>query len=1347
MSLPNTDSLTTGFPLVIPTSTQQPSARLVLRNDRGQVVQQWLVKQNKCTLGSASSCGLRCDLPGIAPYHALLVIGARQVFIRALAPKLTRNNRPFNEILLTEEESHFEIAGHRFELSRKRDAVSTGAQAERSKQERLKFTLARPFELSGRKAPVTTIVADTPTVQPATSLNPANMDPRWVAQLIQSAIEPLESQLNNLLQPLNELQSESRKMRRLRKKRQASKPRNAQHLAADAAGLPHIAPQMSQQVEDLVVKHSAAMDVLTERISDVNQQLSAIERIIAAEREESKLDSIPAEDPKLTRQSQAIEQLQNGIVTVTATLQSLQSQQSQEWDHELEWKSNIQEQLAGVTQVVDSLAATVSEVHTLASRQISTEQVEQDRRAEQQWKVDVQQRLTGLCQVIDGLSLNVNEIHTSTLSEATPEQKQQHEEEQRWQTDVKQQLLGLNETIASLSSSVAEVHRSATAEPSAEDLQLQQQQRHDELEWKSSVQQQLSSLSQVVDNVSANLTTLQTTTLQEIAQRQLMPAQPDDQVWQSELREQLSDMSRVIDRLSANVAEITTTTLHDQTPAESASQQAADQQWQSELRLQLTDMRRVIDGLSANVADMHTTTRNDQVELQTVQAQATDHVWQSEFRQQLGDLSQVIDSLSVNMAEMYSTALNEHVSRQSATTVDSEWQVEVRQQLAGLSQVVDALSATVTEVHKIATSDIAAPNTSLPANDQPASGEFWAVSGSPGTSRLEQIAVGRNPEQMGEDFRESGDADETDIVETSQSVCNLRAANHAVREREGEPVGELEVDYQVDEAAAFDADQGLTTELADDSDLDWPESFPTAAPQAALWELPAENNSQDEFLFGGQPLTTNETDEPSAVTWAPAADEHDEPIDDSRLASTMPAGSAELPAQMPADSAWSTQAARFSIEQEKLAEPEDSSYSWEVAAPPADESSLWSVPQDDKQESHSSQSARIEQLDDTLPSWWQDETEQDAEQSPAAVSESESAGSWSFENLPVVEAASDSPQAHETNSVLKDVEVHDETVEGHDVATGIVPEDSEEFFGLNQYQSPAELNGGNFQAVDVDRAKPEFDMHATWDDELVGGLQPSEALDGDDLIEQSWPSQLQPAEAALPNLPEIDLEDTVDAPIAGITTAQLGTEEDDSVEDYMRKLLARMRGVPEESAELTPATPAPPQSNTKAAEKATPQSTVETESNVGGAPRTTVARSKTEVDSLEVTEPFDPEKYMPRALAPERTQSLAAMRELANSSARTAIHRSTRQRHVSSIVLKAVIATVGLTVGMVLVAINGLNVNIGLVATVASFLVAAIWGYDSLTSIRPMLQAGLILRPEASVKTAPAEQASERTED
>ena len=63
-----------------------------------------------------------------------------------------------------------------------------------------------------------------------------------------------------------------------------------------------------------------------------------------------------------------------------------------------------------------------------------------------------------------------------------------------------------------------------------------------------------------------------------------------------------------------------------------------------------------------------------------------------------------------------------------------------------------------------------------------------------------------------------------------------------------------------------------------------------------------------------------------------------------------------------------------------------------------------------------------------------------------------------------------------------------------------------------------------------------------------------------------------------------------------------------------------------------------------------------------------------------------------------------------------------------------------MTVGGILVAINGFQVNIGLVATVAAFLVAAIWGYDAVASAKPLIQAGLVLKPQT--KEADAEGAA-----
>ena len=176
--------------------------------------------------------------------------------------------------------------------------------------------------------------------------------------------------------------------------------------------------------------------------------------------------------------------------------------------------------------------------------------------------------------------------------------------------------------------------------------------------------------------------------------------------------------------------------------------------------------------------------------------------------------------------------------------------------------------------------------------------------------------------------------------------------------------------------------------------------------------------------------------------------------------------------------------------------------------------------------------------------------------------------------------------------------------------------------------------------------------------------------------------------------------------------AEAGEEE--SIEDYMKRLMARMRGGSIEDepkpapAPVVKAAPAPIQSADSMSSSKIPLPGAATER----APSST-------------TGPFNPEEYVPKALAPEKTRNMAAMRELANTSARSAIQVSARRRYGTAIALKMAIALIGLVVGITLVMINGLNVNIGLIATVASFLVALIWGFDAFSTLKPLLYAAV----------------------
>jgi hypothetical protein len=192
---------------------------------------------------------------------------------------------------------------------------------------------------------------------------------------------------------------------------------------------------------------------------------------------------------------------------------------------------------------------------------------------------------------------------------------------------------------------------------------------------------------------------------------------------------------------------------------------------------------------------------------------------------------------------------------------------------------------------------------------------------------------------------------------------------------------------------------------------------------------------------------------------------------------------------------------------------------------------------------------------------------------------------------------------------------------------------------------------------------------------------------------------------------------------------------DESVEEYMRRLLARMRGVSENEVTLpgidreeSPKPEARPR-----ASRSEPLASM------------SMAAHDTEPVSETWTEPFDPTKFVPRLAAPEKNRDIDALRELANTSARSAIHVSARRKHGTAIMIKSGVALVGLTAGAALISINGLRVNIGLIATLASFMVAIIWGYDALATLRPLLQASRAAKSQMAKPSAqePAEETSQ----
>ncbi len=190
------------------------------------------------------------------------------------------------------------------------------------------------------------------------------------------------------------------------------------------------------------------------------------------------------------------------------------------------------------------------------------------------------------------------------------------------------------------------------------------------------------------------------------------------------------------------------------------------------------------------------------------------------------------------------------------------------------------------------------------------------------------------------------------------------------------------------------------------------------------------------------------------------------------------------------------------------------------------------------------------------------------------------------------------------------------------------------------------------------------------------------------------------------------------SPQATTQEPELAETEEESIEDYMARLLARMR-----SGEESPVSPGARKPVPEVSQASSNSSRTVAAPTTQAPPQTT-SMPETIRNAQTVTAPFNPEEYVPRALAPEKSKNLAAMRELANTSARSAIQVSARRKYGTALAIKLIVASVGLGVGCILILINGFNVNIGLIATIASFLVALIWGFDAISTIKPILHAG-----------------------
>ncbi len=278
---------------------------LVRRDANGRIAQRWTLDQPKCTLGSSDQCDIQCSLPGIEPVNLLIVCGRRQTFLRALVSNLTVDGVPANEMLLADDRNVFEVAGNRFELTwtepGRLDASTAQTESEQSR--RLRFAVARPHH-AGRPS---TTPRYAHAADQETPLQLAEAP--WLKSLIQRTIAPLEAQIESLLLPVTDYHS------------QVLNTLNAQEDVHTAQQQKQVA--FTQEITGSVAKHSAVIETLSERISEIDHQLGALERILASE-DKSNSDERAEFVQAFEVQRAAVEQLHVGIIALSDSITQLE---------------------------------------------------------------------------------------------------------------------------------------------------------------------------------------------------------------------------------------------------------------------------------------------------------------------------------------------------------------------------------------------------------------------------------------------------------------------------------------------------------------------------------------------------------------------------------------------------------------------------------------------------------------------------------------------------------------------------------------------------------------------------------------------------------------------------------------------------------------------------------------------------------------------------------------------------------------------------------------------------------------------------------------------------------------
>lgn len=197
------------------------------------------------------------------------------------------------------------------------------------------------------------------------------------------------------------------------------------------------------------------------------------------------------------------------------------------------------------------------------------------------------------------------------------------------------------------------------------------------------------------------------------------------------------------------------------------------------------------------------------------------------------------------------------------------------------------------------------------------------------------------------------------------------------------------------------------------------------------------------------------------------------------------------------------------------------------------------------------------------------------------------------------------------------------------------------------------------------------------------------------------------------NLRSGDLPSPSSSPSDRVSSA---TEEDDeSIEDYMARLMIRVRGEVEEAeANAGIAMPRP------------------IASHAGPMPSSSSAHTQTEAESPmeerpEETVPSEPtapsDAYLPHNSAPEKASNLAAMREIANASARSHITQSTKSHRGQVALVKLAMALIALVAGIALTLWSTHLQSLPFLGACFGYLAAGYWMLQSARLAMNLLKA------------------------